>query len=126
MFRTSDMVLIAVMVGAAAFTYKTKQEAEHELATVRKLESSIRFEKDSIDLLQADWSLLTQPARLQKLAEAYQADLQLGPVQPHQFARIAEVPLRPLGINDIIGQSLEATLEELTTDQTTTGAVADQ
>jgi hypothetical protein len=120
------MILIAVMVGAAAFTYKTKQEAEHELAAVRKLESSIRFEKDSIDLLQADWSLLTQPARLQKLAEAYQADLQLQPVQPHQFARLAEVPLRPLGIKDIIGRSLEATLDGGAPDETTTGAVDTQ
>ena len=32
MFRTSDIVLIAVMVSAAAFTYKTKHEAEDRLA----------------------------------------------------------------------------------------------
>ena len=31
-FRTSDMVLIAVMVSAAAFTYKTKREAEDQFA----------------------------------------------------------------------------------------------
>ena len=30
-FRTSDIVLIAVMVSAAAFTYKTKHEAEDQL-----------------------------------------------------------------------------------------------
>ena len=36
MFRTSDIVLIAVMVSAAAFTYKTKHEAEEQLATVQQ------------------------------------------------------------------------------------------
>ncbi len=71
MFRTSDIVLIAVMVSAAAFTYKTKHEAEDWLGQVRKLEREIRFEEDTIDLLKADWSLLTQPSRLQKLTEIY-------------------------------------------------------
>ena len=75
MFRTSDIVLIAVMVSAAAFTYKTKREAEDQLAEVRKIEAQIRYEQDTIDLLKADWSLLTQPSRLQKLAEIYQAEL---------------------------------------------------
>ena len=73
MFRTSDIVLIAVMVSAAAFTYKTKHEAEDQLAAVHKIEAQIRYEEDTIDLLKADWSLLTQPSRLQKLAEIYQA-----------------------------------------------------
>lgn len=108
MFRTSDMVLIAVMVAAAAFTYKTKQGAEEQLALVRKIERQIRFEEDSIDLLKADWSLLTQPARLQRLSEAYQADLQLQPVDPHQFAALSEVPERHLAIEDIIGQAIGA------------------
>ena len=69
MFRTSDIVLIAAMVAAAAFTYKTKHEAEDRQASLRKIEQQIRFEEDSIDLLKADWSLLTQPSRLQKLSQ---------------------------------------------------------
>ena len=67
MFRTSDIVLIAVMVSAAAFTYKTKHEAENWQAEVRRLQQQIRFEEDTTDLLRADWSLLTQPSRLQRL-----------------------------------------------------------
>lgn len=108
MFRTTDMVLIAVMVAAAALTYKTKQGAEDQLSAVRTIERQIRFEQDSIDLLKADWSLLTQPARLQKLSEAYQADLELHPVDARQFARLAEVPMRNLDIKDIIGQAMGA------------------
>lgn len=117
------MVLIAVMVAAAAFTYKTKQVAEDQLAAVRKLEQQIRFEEDSVALLRADWSLLTQPARLQQLTEAYQGDLKLQPVDARQFARLDEIPVRPLDIQDIIGQAFEVTADGGGTDQTTTGAV---
>ena len=52
---------------------------------MRKIEREIRFEEDTIDLLKADWSLLTQPSRLQKLAEIYQAELALQPIEPHQI-----------------------------------------
>jgi hypothetical protein len=121
MFRTSDMVLIAVMVSAAAFTYKTKQVAEDQLTLVRKLEQQIRLEEDSIVLLKADWSLLTQPSRLQKLTETYEADLKLQPTDARQFARVDEIPIRPLEITDIIGQAFD--LPDDGVDETTTGAV---
>ncbi len=102
MFRTTDMVLIAVMVCAAGFTYTTKHAAEAELSKVRKLESAIRFEEETIDVLKADWSLLTQPSRLQRLAEAYRDELKLAPVEAHQIAEIDELPARPLRIEDIV------------------------
>ena len=123
MFRTSDMVLIAVMVSAAAFTYKTKQEAEDQLTSVRKLEQQIRFEQDSIALLKADWSLLTQPVRLQKLSEIFQSDLKLQPVDPHQFAKLDEIPVRALDIQDIIGQAHDLVAGGDSMDETKTGAV---
>jgi len=104
MFRTSDMVLIAVMVCAAGFTYITKHNAEAELSKVRRLEAAIRFEEETIDVLKADWSLLTQPARLQKLAEAYGDELHLVPVEAHQIAKIEELPARPLRIEYIVGE----------------------
>ena len=124
MFRTSDIVLIAVMVSAAAFTYKTKHEAEDQLATVRKIEAQIRFEEDSIDLLKADWSLLTQPSRLQKLAEIYAAELELQPVEAHQIVGLDELPVRPMEIQDFSTERLGGMAESETgTDRTVTGAV---
>ena len=124
MFRTSDIVLIAVMVSAAAFTYKTKHEAEDQLATMRKIEAQIRFEEDSIDLLKADWSLLTQPSRLQKLAEIYAAELELQPVEAHQIVGLDELPVRPMEIQDFSTERLGGMAESETgTDRTVTGAV---
>ena len=106
MFRTSDIVLIAVMVAAAAFTYKTQHEAEDRQATLRKLEQQIRFEEDTLDLLKADWSLLTQPSRLQKLSHIYQAELALQPLEAHQVIGLDELPPKPLTIEDLSSQHL--------------------
>lgn len=122
MFRTTDIVLIAVMVAAAGFTYTTKHSAEAELSKLRKLEASIRFEEDTIDLLKADWSLMTQPARLQRLAEAYQDELKLFPVEAHQFSDINELPKRELRIEDLFGAGLDG-MASTGIDQTTTSGV---
>lgn len=124
MFRTTDIVLIAVMVSAAAFTYKTKHEAEDRLSALRKLERQIGFEEDSIDLLKADWSLLTQPGRLQKLSEIYQNELALQPVEPQQVVGIDELPTRPVDIPDLSNQRLGGMAESgEAQDTTTTGGV---
>jgi hypothetical protein len=121
-FRTSDIVLIAITVSAAAFTYKTKHEAEKWLTENQRLEQQIRFEEDSIDVLKADWSLLTQPARLQKLTELYQGELGLQPVGPHQIADIDDLPTRPLTIEDLSSQRLGG-MAQGGKDQIVTGGV---
>ncbi|PAQ07330.1 cell division protein FtsL [Mesorhizobium temperatum] len=106
MFRTSDIVLIAVMVSAAALTFKTKREAEEQLAAVHKIQAQIRYEEDTIDLLKADWSLLTQPSRLQKLAEIYKSQLELEPVSARQIIGLDDLPAKPLTIEDLSSQRL--------------------
>jgi hypothetical protein len=116
-FRASDIVLIAAMVAAAAFTYKTKHEAEDRQATLRKIEQQIRFEEDTIDLLKADWSLLTQPARLQKLAQTYEAELGLQPLEAKQIVGLDEVPAKPLTIEDLSSQPLGGMAESGTADK---------
>ena len=106
MFRTSDIVLIAVMVSAAALTYKPKREAEEQMAAVQKIQAQIRYEEDTIDLLKADWSLLTQPSRLQKLAEIYKSQLELEPVNARQIVGLDDLPAKPVTIEDLSSQRL--------------------
>ncbi|MCV0397840.1 MAG: hypothetical protein K5872_10055 [Rhizobiaceae bacterium] len=107
MFRVTDIVLIAAMVSAAAFTYKTKHDAEAQLAENRALAAQIRMEEDSILLLKADWSLLSQPSRLQKLADLHSDALELGPIAPTQLASLDDIPERPLEIEDIMQDEIE-------------------
>ena len=122
MFRTADIVLIAAMVSAAAFTYTTKHKVEAQLAEVRRVEGKIRFEEDTLTILKADWSLLTQPARLQKLTEIYQTELELAPLEARQIVGADELPARPVEIEDIMSQPKQG-LARNTDKMTTSGVV---
>jgi hypothetical protein len=95
-FRTTDIVLIAVMIGAAAVTYRIKQNAESELEHINKIKTQIRLEHDAINLLKADWSLLSQPRRLQKLVDLYQPQLNLQPTTAQQIVTLDQLPMRPV------------------------------
>ncbi|MBD0414715.1 cell division protein FtsL [Oryzicola mucosus] len=123
MFRTTDIVLIAVMVSAAAFTYKTKHEAENRLDTIRKIQAQIRYEEDTIDLLNADWSLLTQPARLQKLTETFQEDLKLQVTQPQQIVGFGDIPEKPVELPEVSDEKVVSNGRQ-TKDKVVTGSIA--
>ncbi len=53
----------------------------------------IKLEKDTIDLLRADWALLTQPNRLEKLIKTYDGELKLAPTDPTQLVQPIELPM---------------------------------
>ena len=93
MLRMLDIVLIVIMTAVAAVTYTIKHQAELKLEEVQRLEAEIRLEHDTIDLLRADWALLTQPGRLQKLIAAFNAELQLAPTESTQLAQPSELPM---------------------------------
>lgn len=93
MLRMLDIVLIVIMTAVAAVTYTIKHQAELKLEEVQRLEAEIRLEHDTIDLLRADWALLTQPGRLQKLIAAFNAELQLSPTESTQLAQPSELPM---------------------------------
>ena len=98
LFRPRDIVMITVMLSAAAFTYKTKHDAEAMMDRIHSLQSQIQAEKDALDVLKADWSLLTQPGRLQKLAESYEEELGLKLLENKQIVtlqKLREIPFRP-------------------------------
>ncbi|MBO0662795.1 hypothetical protein J1C48_09410 [Jiella sp. CQZ9-1] len=83
------------MLGAAAYTYRIKHEAETIEEQVAKVDRKISLEKETISLLQADWTVLDQPARLQRLANIYDAQLQLKPISPEQIVTADELPAPP-------------------------------
>lgn len=93
MLRTFDLVLIGVMTAAAAVTYTIKHRAELKLEEVRHLEAEIKLEKDTIDLLKADWALQSQPNRLERLVNAYNDELKLQPTDSTALAHARELPM---------------------------------
>ncbi len=129
MLRTLDIVLIVVMTAAATVTYTIKHQAENKLEEVRKLDADIKLEEDTIDLLRADWSLLTQPSRLEKLVGVYQQDLQLVQTAPTQLAHPQELPMLKADVPVEVekgkdGKPVSKTAKAEKTDNIETGSVA--
>jgi hypothetical protein len=93
MLRTFDLILIGVMTAAAAVTYTIKHRAELKLEEVQRLESEIKLEKDTIDLLKADWALQSQPNRLERLVNNFNGELQLQPTPSTSLVHSKELPM---------------------------------
>jgi hypothetical protein len=95
MGRLFNLLLLTAMIAGAAVTYDMKLKAEAAAAEVARLQAEIVKEKDNIALLKAEWSMLTQPARLQELVQKYADQFHLQPMAPAQVATIGEIPLKP-------------------------------
>jgi len=90
--RSFDMFMVALLIGVVAWTFKVKFDSQEALDRVTELENQIEAEKTEIDLLKSDWSLLTSPARLQRLVDRYRNELQLEPIEPAQLANEDRLP----------------------------------
>ncbi len=129
MIRTTDIALFTLMIAAAAGTYKIKAEANLKQNEIRRIEKQIAFEEDTIDLLEADWAMLTQPERLQKLAEKYADALSLQPIEARQVVSVRDVPEKGVAPDDdVIAETIAKMAKEKggapeQTDETETGSV---
>jgi hypothetical protein len=106
MGRVFNLILLTAMIIAAAVTYDMKHKAEIAAERVAALQSDIAREKQRTTLLKAEWSMLTQPARLQATIEKYADSFRLQSFSPDQIAAIDEVPLRPVGIDGKASETL--------------------
>lgn len=124
MFRTFDIILIVIMTAAATVTYSIKHNAEGVLDNVKKLDSEIKLEQDTIDLLKADWALATQPNRLANLVTTFQSALQLQPTDSTQIVRPNELPMMKADL-DALEAAKEVTkpVSPSKTDNLKTGSV---
>lgn len=118
MLRPFDLMLIGLMIVAATLTYQIKHHAERTAEEVRRLQAELRLEKQTLDLLKADWSLLDQPVRLDRLITRFEEKMQLKTIQPDQIATLDELPAKLLQIEELIAAPIEGF-----TDPTITGSV---
>lgn len=95
MVRIFNVVLVGLMIAGAVITYNLKHEAEEAADRVARLYAKIAEEREEIALLKTEWSLLTQPSRLQALIARYQEHFKLEPFAASQVATLDEIPLRP-------------------------------
>lgn len=96
--KTLDVLLVIVMLAAASWTFGQKYQAEAVETEVMLLDRKIALERETIQLLEADWSLMNQPNRLDELAKVFEGDLRLRPTQPEQIVEPNELPAPPVQI----------------------------
>lgn len=108
-FRILNLALVTAMIAAAVITYNLKHETEKAANRVARLHSSIAKEHEQIALLKAEWSVLSQPGRLQQLIARFQEHFRLEPFSANQVATLDEIPLRPVIPESVPG---EATLAD--------------
>ncbi|WP_297322370.1 hypothetical protein [uncultured Bartonella sp.] len=93
-FRTFDMILVAIMICAAGITYKVKYDAQKRIGEVHRIERQIVAEKNTINLLHAEWAMMIEPQRMQILANRYHDQLGLQVVNARQIVNIEDIPER--------------------------------
>lgn len=113
MHKFINACLVLAVLVSAFFLYSLEHSTRGYERQIAKLKSGISEERESIKVLGAEWSSLTRPDRLQKLAQEH---LQLKTVTASQFVSEEElanrVPAEPIIMleeqgKDVIGDILK-------------------
>ncbi|TAL37422.1 MAG: hypothetical protein EPN97_05105 [Alphaproteobacteria bacterium] len=90
--RRMTILWLALAAICSAVLFHTSQQVTDGRAKLAGLSQDARKEEESIRVLQAEWSYLNQPDRLEKLSKQY---LDLAPLKGRQFTKLEEFPARP-------------------------------
>lgn len=91
MHKFLNAILVLTLLVSGFILYSLEHTTRGLERKVAKLDRSITDEKESIRLLNAEWSSLTRPDRLQKLAGQH---LGLKPLQASQIVKVEELGAR--------------------------------
>ena len=93
MIRLMNMnaAFLAVTVAVAFANYHVKYAAQHEAQSLAKINKEIARTDDRIRVLDAEWSHLNEPERLQALAGRH---LALGHITASQVVQLGDLPAR--------------------------------
>lgn len=114
MFRRTDIAMITLMIGVVGYTYSVKTGTKDVVEQLASIQRETESEINAIDLLNADWEVLTAPKRIQSLVNVYQSDLNLVATDARRMISITEIPMRAVpvtpetNIDDILAQYSDA------------------
>src|SRR6476659_2147170 len=90
--RLVNILVIAALILAASFVYKTKFDSTLQAERVANLRGELRRERNAIAVLRAEWAKFDTPGRIQGLADRH---LALRPVRANQIDTLDRLPERP-------------------------------
>lgn len=93
MIRRSTLLwlIAAILIGCGLYQLKYEVQAKEERLV--RLNRQIQQEQEAIHVLSAEWAFLNRPDRLADLANRH---LELTPVAPTQFSKVAAIPEKSL------------------------------
>ncbi len=86
LLRTTTLLCLVVAVGLSAVLFRVKYAVQDLEAQLVNLQNQIAGEQRAIHVLEAEWSYLTEPERLRRLARKH---LELTPLAPRQVGSFA-------------------------------------
>ena len=90
-FMNLNTAFLALTLLVAYGTYHVKYDAQKSQKQINAIDRQIEQEKERSRVLAADWGLLNEPARLQRLAQRH---LALAPIEPTQIASTVDLKAR--------------------------------
>ncbi|MBG1231962.1 cell division protein FtsL [Aestuariivirga litoralis] len=88
MFKLFNAALVCTVLVSAFFLYSLEHATRALERNITKAERQITQEREKIKLLNAEWANLTQPERVQKIA---QEQLHLQNMKAQQYVPLAEL-----------------------------------
>lgn len=105
MFRILNFVSVIALLAAAGAVYHVKYSSAFDAQKIAKLRDEIRWERDRIATLNAEWARRTTPDRIQTLAEHH---LEMQPLDTTRMDTLASLPAKPEQTTDALAGMLEA------------------
>lgn len=105
MLRGLNIIAVGGLIAAAAVVYDVKYSATYEAQKVARLNNEIAKEREKIATLKAEWSTLSAPNRIQRLASKY---LDMKPLPVTQIGNFSSLPERLYTSADPIGDIINS------------------
>ncbi len=92
MIRALNLGMLALTVMICFGLYRVTHAAQERETNLKRVEAQIVEQQRAIDVLKAEWTHLSQPAKVQAMAARY---LNLQPMKATQIAYLNDIPMRP-------------------------------
>ena len=96
MIGRTTLLWLALAAAVVFGLFHVKYEVAALEEELNRLNIATLREQNQIHVLEAEWSYLNRPSRLEELAERY---LTLKPLGPHQLTTVSALPIRPMRDN---------------------------
>jgi cell division protein FtsL len=105
MVRILNLVVVGCLIVAAVTVYEVKYQSTYKAQAVARLNGEIRAEREKIATLNAEWSRLAAPGRIQALAERY---LGMKALDVSRIDDFSALPEKPGSAGDQLGDLIES------------------